>query len=116
MKNKETDRRLELSGMFLEMGQALIKEGEDKKDYVITQCGTFLLFMAGIVFSEEDVYMFGELCSMFNAKKILESLDHTHNPLFDMLRTKTENESYSDFIKRISKLKGGQSSDQGPTA
>lgn len=116
MKNKETDRRLEISGMLLEMGQALIKEGEEKKDYVITQCGTFFIFMAGIMFSEEDVYLFGELCSMFNAKKILESLDHTHNPLFDMLRTKTENESYSDFIKRISKLKGGINPNQDPEA
>ena len=50
------------------------------------------------------------------AIKILESLDHTHNPLFDMLRTKTENESYSDFIKRISKLKGGINPNQDPEA
>ena len=47
-KDKIFERRLELSSKFLEMGQALIKEGKDKKDYSITQSGSFIILMAGL--------------------------------------------------------------------
>ena len=35
-KDKLFERRLELSSKFLEMGQALMKEGTEKKDYCIS--------------------------------------------------------------------------------
>ena len=106
MKHKEKDRKLELSGMFLEMGQSLIAEGNKKNDYTIAQCGSFFVMIAGIVLSEEDVFLFSEICSMFSSKKILEHMEKTNNPAFELLKNKSNNESYEDYIKRINKLRG----------
>lgn len=103
---KNTDRRLELSGKFIEMGQALIKEGEETNDYTVKQTGAFMILMASTIFSEEDTYMFGELCSMFNAKKMLEDMNSANNPFSAYNKELNASKSYEDFIKRINKLRG----------
>jgi len=104
---ENTKRHLELSSKFMEMGQALLKEGNEKQDYVITQSGTFLILISGIMFSDEDVFMFGELCSMFSSKKILDNMAQTDNPLSKFIKKVDENNSYGDFIKRINDLRKG---------
>lgn len=91
---KNTDRRLELSGKFIEMGQALIAEGNEKKDFAIIQSGTFLILASTIILSDEDSYMFGELCSMFNSKKIIDNEKNNSN-------------SYDEFLKRINDIRNG---------
>lgn len=105
-KNNETDRILELSGMLLEMGQSLMKEGIEKNSYSIKQSGSFLIFMGSIILSEKDLYEFNELILMFSAKKILESMEKNNNPLLEQLKKKSKDETYNDFIKRINKLRG----------
>lgn len=100
---KMTDRHLELSGKFLEMGQALIKEGDEKKDYVIKQSGTFFTLIGGLMYDEKDVLLFSELCSMFSAKKVLENMENDLDLVRDIgIQPKHD---YEDIIKRINKLK-----------
>jgi len=106
-KDKLFERRLELSSKFLEMGQALIKEGKEKKDYCITQSGSFIILMAGLILEENDVVEFSNLCSMFSAKKLLIGLEESNSDLTNFLKTKADSESYDDFIRRINKFRGG---------
>jgi hypothetical protein len=73
-KNKTMDRRMEISNKFVEMGRSLIKEGNEVDDYSITQAGNFIILLAGIVLEEKDSFEFANLCAMFSAKKIMESM------------------------------------------
>jgi hypothetical protein len=98
-----TDRHLELSGKFIEMGQALVKEGKEKSDYKITQSGTFFTLIGGLMYDEKDVSLFAELCSMFSAKKVLENMENDMDMVKDIgLNTK---HNYEDLINRINKLR-----------
>lgn len=104
-KKGNIDRHLELSSKFLEMGHALMKEGKDKKDYAISQSGTFMIMIGGLMLDEDDIQQFGQLCSMFSAKKILDSMESSGNPInFNKIKGPND-ESYEDFIKRINKLR-----------
>ena len=103
--DKKIDRRLEISSKLIEMGNALIIEGKKNNDFTITQTGAFLIFMGGMMFDENDIQLFGQLCSMFSAKKILDNLENTNSELSELLKKKSNEESYEDFIKRINKLR-----------
>jgi hypothetical protein len=98
-----TDRHLELSGKFIEMGQALVAEGRNDKDYVITSAGTFFTLIGGLMYDEKDVSLFAEICSMFSAKKVLENMENDIDMVKDIgLNTK---HNYEDLINRINKLR-----------
>jgi len=73
-KNEKIDRRMELSNKFVEMGRSLIKEGNELNDYPITQSGNFMILLAGIILEEKDSFEFANLCAMFSAKKLMESM------------------------------------------
>ena len=108
------NRHLELSSKFLEMGQALMKEWKESKDYPIAQTGTFLVLIGGLILDEEDISQFGQLCSMFSAKKVLDHMESTKNDMTEFLKRKAEGESYDDYIKRINELRGGSNPSTGP--
>jgi hypothetical protein len=99
-KNK-LERRLELSSKFLKMGQSLIEEGRKINDYSITQSGSIMILLAGLMFDEDDMFLFSELCSMFSSKKILESVDEETLSNLNM----NSDDTYNDFIKKINDLK-----------
>lgn len=104
---RNQDRHLELSAKLIEMGQALIKEGNSKNDYSITQVGNVLVVAGGLFFDQEDVYHFAQLCSMFSAKKILDAMENKNVVnLGEQSIKKGDDESYEDFIIRINKLRG----------
>lgn len=71
MKNEK--RHEELSAKIFKMGEALMKEGENKDDYVITNTGNFMILISGLMFDKDDIHLFGELCAMFSAKKLLDT-------------------------------------------
>lgn len=106
MEKENTNRRLELSVMFLEMGQALIKEGTERKDYCVSQSGNFMILMSGVIMGEEETYELGQLTSMFTAKKLLDGLEENKSDLTEYLKKKASGTSYDDIIKRINKLRG----------
>ena len=66
------ERHLELTNKFIEMGTALINEGESKKDYKISSLGNFMVFISGLMYDDDDIKFFSELCAMFSAKKVLD--------------------------------------------
>lgn len=99
------DRHLELSSKFIEMGNALMKEGISNKDYITTQVGNFMILMGGLVLDEDDVILFGQLCGMFSAKKVLDNMEKS-NDIIKLLKKNSENKSYEDLIKLINKMRG----------
>lgn len=103
------DRRLDISAKLIEMGQSLMTEGKESDDYSISQVGSFMILIGGLLFNEKDIYVFGELCSMYSSKKVLESLETLIPNLSNFIMEKGEYESYDDLIKRINKLRGGLS-------
>lgn len=101
-KKDNRDRHLELSSKFMEMGHSLMKEGDEKKDYNISQAGSFFILIAGLMFSEEDVFSFSELCSMFSARKVLDNMkENNHLALMKV----DDEESYQEMIKRINEVR-----------
>jgi hypothetical protein len=66
-------RHDELSAKIFQMGEALMKEGEQKDDYIITNVGNFMILISGLIYDEKDVHLFSELCGMFSAKKLVET-------------------------------------------
>jgi len=105
MKRNEIDRRLDLSSKFMKMGQSLMTEGRDDSDIGLSQIGTILIFMSGLLIGgDDDIFKFSDLCSMFSSKKILDSMQE-ENPLLDMFSKRLGDETYDEFIKKINKLR-----------
>lgn len=102
---KNTNRQLDLSAKFLQMGQALMKEGRENEDQMITLIGTNLIFLGGIVLSDNDVRKFSELVSMFSAKKLLDAMGGNSDLENQNSRNKSENTSYDEIINQIKKLR-----------
>lgn len=100
------DRHLDISGKLIEMGQSLMLEGNKSKDINIEQTGSFMILIGGLILDEGDVLEFGRLCSMYSAKKILDNLESTVPNFSEFLKSRTEDESYDDLIKRINKMRG----------
>lgn len=99
------DRRLDLSAKFVEMGQSLSMEGVEAKDLMITQAGTILIFLGGMMYSEKDMNLFSELCSMYSAKKMIENMEANNHDYTNYLKNKSQKETYEDFIKRINEMR-----------
>lgn len=115
MKNENNlDRRLEISSMLMEMGQALMKEGALKKDFSIRQNGSFMVMLSGIILDEDDTYEFGNLCSMFSAKKILSGMENSNSDMATFIKNgpiKNNDDlknSIEDLIKKIKGKKGDE--------
>lgn len=96
MENKK--RHDDLSQKIFKMGHALSKEGINKNDYVITSIGNFMILISGLIYDEKDINLFGELCAMFSAKKVMEAKDsQVFNDLIDM--------DEDEIIKMYEKMK-----------
>lgn len=76
-KNENRARHEDLSVKFFQMGQSLIMEGQEKKDFTITNVGNFLVFIAGIILDEDDVDYMANMFAMFSAKKLLDEYAST---------------------------------------
>lgn len=100
------DRRLDVSAKLIEMGQSLMTEGNDSKDFAIAQTGSFMVLIGGLLFDERDIYIFGELCAMYSSRKVLENLEKMIPNLSSLIKEKGDDESYDDLIKKINKLRG----------
>lgn len=103
---ENTNRHLDLSAKFMKMGQSLILEGREKNDISVSQIGTILIFMSGLLLGDnEDINKFSDLCSMFSARTILDGLEAEGGMFAEMLKKASEDTSYDDYIKRINDLK-----------
>lgn len=100
------NRHLDLSAKFMQMGQSLILEGEQKNDISISQIGAILIFMSGLLLGEnDDINKFSDLCSMFSARSILDGLEAEGGLFTEMIKKASEETSYDEYIKRINDLK-----------
>lgn len=106
MAESRKDRHLDVSSKLVAMGNALTKEGREHDDNSITQIGGYMVLIGGVLFSEDDVKLFGNLCSMFAAKKILDNMDDGAGVFGALLKDKNSNETYDEFITRLNKLNG----------
>jgi hypothetical protein len=114
MKNENNlDRRLEISEMFIQMGQALMKEGAMKNDFSIRQNGSIIVMLAGIILDEDDTYEFGNLCSMYSAKKLLSGMENSNSDMANFMKDGiVKNDELKniieDYIKKRKGKKGGE--------
>ena len=71
------------------MGQSLIMEGQENKDFTITNVGNFLVFIAGIMLDEDDVDYMSNMFAMYSAKKLLDehaSTDLDFQKIVDIIK------------------------------
>lgn len=101
---RNSERRLQLTSKFVQMGKALVEEGKEKNDKIISQLGTMIIFLGGICFDDEDVIKFGELVSMYSAKKLMESLEEDNDPKLMAIRKKAENDTYENILNNLDGL------------
>ena len=102
---KNVKRHLDLSAKFIQMGQALMDEGRDSEDSTISLVGTNLIFLGGIILSENDVKKFSELVSMFSAKKLLDDMVSLDSDEYKRIGERGNSETYDELIARLKKLK-----------
>ena len=103
--DKKKDRRFDLSTKFMKMGQSLMIEGREDDDIPVAQIGTILIFMSGLLISEdEDIMKFSDLCAMFSAKKILDSMHNSDDMPLNPRK-------YDAYIDKINKLRRNESDD-----
>lgn len=101
-------RRLDLSSKFLQMGQALQIEGDEKDDDTISLIGTTLVFFGGLALDEDDMYKFSELVALFSAKKTLDELTSMDGPIRDFIYKKANDQTYDDLINRLDEMKNDE--------
>jgi hypothetical protein len=109
---KNLDKRLDLSAKFVQMGQALMQEGDEVKDNGVALMGTILIFLGGIVLEDDDIFKFSELVGMFSAKKMLDNMEQHNSPIFEMIKGKAEEESYDDLIEKLKNLRKNNRKDE----
>jgi len=98
-------RRVNLSGKLNEMGKALIVEGDETNDYIISRVGDILSLVGGLIYSEDDIFLFTEFCVMFSSKKILDSIRELEGEdnLVKRLKTLTKEENTMKVNKKKNK-------------
>jgi len=104
-KKEKEDREIDLATKFMQMGQSLATEGIENKDLTIQQIGTIMIFMGGLLLgpnSDDDIFKFGELCSMFSAKKILENVD---------MASFKNSTTYEDLIEKLKDMNDDNNDD-----
>ena len=74
MNDKLNKRHGELSEMLFNIGVGLSKEGTSKEDFRIASISDMLMLISTLIIEDnEDILLFSQLCSMFTAKKVLDS-------------------------------------------
>lgn len=103
---KNTDRRLDLSSKFMQMGQSLISEGKKEKDLALAQTGSIFIFISGLMLGDDDdIFKFSDLCSMFSAKKVLDNLQEDGGMLKNLMKDISDSKSYDDFLTKLKELR-----------
>lgn len=101
---KNTERRLQLTSKFVQMGKALVEEGKASDDLIIAQLGSMIIFIGGICFDDEDVIKFGDLVSMYSAKKLIESMEENEDPILMAIRKKADEDTYENILEGVNDL------------
>lgn len=109
---RKLDERLDLSTKFIQMGQALMEDGDANRDSGKSLMGTILIFLGGIALEDEDIYKFSELVAMFSAKKMLDNMEQQNSPIFQMITSKANESSYDDLVENLKALMKNKKKDE----
>jgi hypothetical protein len=109
--NKNQDRHLELSAKFMEMGQALTKEGIEKNDHSIIQSGNIFILLGGMIVNELDMFEFIDYCSKFSSKKLLDGLEASGSDIYKYIQ-QSNDISIEDYIKELNKKRKNKPNDE----
>ena len=101
---KNAERRLQLTSKFVQMGKALVEEGKASGDLIIAQLGSMIIFIGGICFDDEDVIKFGDVVSMYSAKKLIESMEENEDPILMDIRKKADEDTYENILEGVNDL------------
>jgi len=102
-KIQPNERHIELSLMFLKMGQALVEEGLENKDYITASLGNIMIFMSSTTSDQEDVRLLAELCNMMSSRKLVKGIMEGG---FDVskigdIKDVANKDTFQEIIKRI---------------
>lgn len=107
MKDKiqPNERHLELSIMFLKMGQSLVEEGLQNSDYVTASLGNVMIFMSSTTSNQEDVKLLAELCNMMSSRKIIKGATEGGFDISKLSNIKNiiNKDTFQEFFKKIRK-------------
>lgn len=67
-------RHIELTMMFLKMGQALVEEGLENNDYITASIGNIMIFISSTTSNQEDVKLLADLCNMVASRNFLKRI------------------------------------------
>jgi hypothetical protein len=109
--NQNLDRHLELSAKFMEMGQALVKEGLQLSDHSIIQSGNIFIMLGGMIVNEVEMFEFIDYCSKFSSKKLLDGMDASGSDLSKYIQASNDI-SIEDYIKQIRKQRKDKPNDE----
>ncbi len=109
--NQNHDRRLELSAKFMEMGQALTKEGLNLNDHAIIQSGNVFIMLGGMIVNDVDMFEFIDYCSKFSSKKLLDGLEASGSDVSRYIQASNDI-SIEDYIKQIRNQKKNKPNDE----
>jgi len=107
-KIQPNERHLELSIMFLKMGQSLVEEGLKNKDYVTASLGNVMIFMSATISDNDEVKLLSDLCDMMSARRLINGIsdDIFNISNSDNLRDKPSKDTFEEIIKRLRKNLG----------
>jgi len=100
---KPTFRHRELSLMFLKMGQSLVNEGLENKDYITATLGNSMILMSSLAFDKNEVKLFSDICSMMSSRRLVmgvTSRDVKDNKLNE-IKDLTKGDPFQEVFKRI---------------
>jgi hypothetical protein len=114
-KIQPNERHIELSLMFLKMGQALVEEGLENKDYITASLGNVMIFMSSTTSDRDEVKLLADLCNMMSSRKLIKGVT---DGTFDItklgnLKDVASKDTFQEILKKIRKnLDGDDTSDE----
>jgi hypothetical protein len=110
MQNEQ--RRIDVSNMVRKMGESLIQEASTNQDPRFIQLGSIFNLISVVMLVDVDMFLFSEMCSMFSAKKIMESVKDIgqDDPILDFikkisLKVESEEKNIKKPVKKVAKKK-----------
>ncbi len=107
-KIQPNERHIELSKMFLKMGQALVEEGLTNQDYITASLGNVMVFMSSTISDNDEVKLLADLCDMMSSRRLIRGItdDIFNISNLDNLGDKPSNDTFEEIIKRLRKNLG----------
>ena len=99
------ERHLELSMMFLKMGQALVEEGLKNKDYITASLGNVMIFISSTTFDIDEVKLLADLCNMMSSRKLVKGITEGSFDISKLggLKDVVNKDTFQEIIKKIRK-------------